>query len=757
VVADRPHRRLSSEPPAVALRLPSPIAPLLAAGRIDEARDLALRRHAAAPDRPETRYDRGLVELVAGRPAEAVGWLEAAVELAPDRPPFHCNLGQALLGAGRRADAIAAFRRALELAPDYEVARFNLGSALLAGGDVEAAGGIFDALAEQVPDNAEYACARADAARQAGRWRRAIDLYKRALAIDSDHARAAGNLGALLVYFGRGEEALELCSRAVELSPDSWLPRLNLGRALVELELLDEAVDVLADAFELESGSPTLCAEIGRVFSLVGESGEASRWYARALELRPGDGRARAGMATTLLDAGDAPAALRLLDPATDDPAEEVELRRARAAALWDDGDVDGALRELDRIAELQPDHATLHARRGQILSSAGRLDEAAEANRRALELNPGCVPALHGIAMRERGKLDRTLALRIEQKLEGGALRAGTRATLHNALAFYRDGRQEWPEAARQMELGNALQWEHQSGRGWDYDRARHREHCERLRAAFSSEHFERTAGFGVDTLFPVFVVGMPRSGTTLTEQILARHPRVLGAGERNFATRSFHSLAPPDRARDPVAPASATAAADRALERLAAIDEAAVRERAEHYLQELAQLDERSGATGVARVVDKMPDNYALLGWILTLFPRARVIHCRRDPRDVALSCWITQFARIQWASRTDDLVDRIRDHQATMGHWRTVLAGRFLEVDYEELVSDQERESRRLVDWIGLEWDDACLSFYDSPRPVRTASVLQVRQPIHRRSVGRWRPYRELIPELFEGLEA
>ncbi len=160
---------------------------------------------------------------------------------------------------------------------------------------------------------------------------------------------------------------------------------------------------------------------------------------------------------------------------------------------------------------------------------------------------------------------------------------------------------------------------------------------------------------------------------------------------------------------------------------------------------------MKERSGQTGVLRVIDKMPDNYSLLGWILTLFPNAKVIHCRRNLADVALSSWMTQFGKIQWSNRWEDLESRIHEYLDLMEHWKTVLPGRFLEIDYEELVDNQEEQTRRLLEWIGVEWDSKCLSFHESDRLVRTASITQVREPIYKRSVDRWRRYEPFFPSL------
>jgi tetratricopeptide (TPR) repeat protein len=154
--------------------------------------------------------------------------------------------------------------------------------------------------------------------------------------------------------------------------------------------------------------------------------------------------------------------------------------------------------------------------------------------------------------------------------------------------------------------------------------------------------------------------------------------------------------------------------------------------------------------------RVCDKMPDNYALLGWLAVLFPRARFIYCRRDPRDIALSCWVTNFAQIRWANDLDHLAHRLQQHNRLMAHWRRVLPISFLELDYEAMVADQESQSRRLIDWLGLDWDQRCLSFYKTERLVRTASVTQVRQPIYTRSIARWRHYDKMLAPLLTALD-
>ena len=219
-----------------------------------------------------------------------------------------------------------------------------------------------------------------------------------------------------------------------------------------------------------------------------------------------------------------------------------------------------------------------------------------------------------------------------------------------------------------------------------------------------------------------------------------------MLGIGERNFAGQAFHGYTQPAGDYDI---ASLACLHDPDPETLAGL--------AGRYLERLDELKQKAGKPEVLRVVDKMPDNYSLLGWILTLFPNAKIIHCRRDPRAVALSCWMTQFSAIRWACKEEHLVERIRQYRRIMQHWREVIPGRFIELDYESLVASQEAESKRLIEWIGLGWDAGCLSFYESDRLIRTASITQVREPIYTRSVEKWKAYEPWLPELMQPLTA
>lgn len=724
---------------------------LLRAGDLGAAAKLARRLLAEHPGDADAQHALALEALSLGTVSKAIEWLERSVASDPGNAWYWCNLAHARMqaSADHAADAVGAIeasRNALKLNPGYAQASFNLGCALLAAGQYDEASAEFRNLVQRFPENADYVCALGDAQRNLGLWREASRHYRKALELDVDHVRAESNLGALLAGFGESEQARAHCMRAVRKAPDSWQAHHLLGRCHYQLEAFDEAMDAYANAFELHPGFTDLSVDIARVWQENGDLAEAYAWYQRALATSPDNVAARSGLASILLDQGQSVAALAVLAEIMETHGGDADLLRVHAQCLWSEGDADGAVSSLRAAQAAQPNNAALFALSGQILASAGRIESAHAEFATALNLNPRCAPALSGLASSQRGALEPDRARAMQELLENARLRDGAKATLHSGLAHYHDGLKDWRAAAEHMAMANACQWKHREKRGQAYDRDAFARRCERIRSVFSAVHFSRVAESGDGSLLPAFIVGMPRSGTTLTEQILARHPQVLGIGERNFAAQSFHSVRSRTRPCESDEDEELTL-----LDMVDRLDIGSLRSIAARYLSQLEALATSQGKPMASRIVDKMPDNYSLVGWIATLFPNARIIHCRRDLRDVALSCWMTQFGKIPWASRWPDLLHRITQYQALMQHWREVLPGRFIEVDYETTVNNQEAESRRMIDWLGLPWDPACLEHYAGEGLVRTASITQVRQPIYTRSVARWEHYLPHIPEL------
>jgi hypothetical protein len=405
------------------------------------------------------------------------------------------------------------------------------------------------------------------------------------------------------------------------------------------------------------------------------------------------------------------------------------------------------ALQEGDRPAEaeqhfrtalrLGPELPGAHLNLGGLHEERGNLEEAETCFRAAIRAQPAHALAHARLATLRRGKLPDADRAAIEERLADPQLDDTVRSHLLFALAQVFDGQGEFARAADYLRRANALQGQRATTRHRSYSREEHERFVERVVNTFDSNFLARRRETGHHTRRPVFVFGLPRSGTTLVEQVLASHSRVFGGGELRLVRRTFEAI--------PAALGRTSAP----LDCVADLDARAIRLLADEHLKRLADLD--GGRSD--RVVDKMPDNYLYLGLITVLFPNAVLIHCRRDLRDVAVSCWMTDFRSIRWANDPEHIASRFQQYRRLMDHWRALVP--MHEVRYEAMVSDQEGVTRSLLAACGLEWEPACLDFHRTRRQVRTASLTQVRQPLYRQSVARWKNYESALAELFAGL--
>jgi tetratricopeptide (TPR) repeat protein len=712
----------------------------------DTARWLALRLATSDKTDHEARHLLGLVELLGGDPHQAVAHIDDAIRIRNDIAQYHGNLAEALRRSERPEEGVTAARVALAIEPDYFEATVNLGACLFATGDHDGALEAFEEALRHRPDDPSLIAARADAMRELGFVRGALRLYERALEIDPDNAHAHANLGPLLTGVGRSDDALEHCKRAVELDPDSATPYLNLGRCLVDLDELEEAMDAYADAYDRDPSNAVLCCGIAQVWQEVGDLQQAELWYGRALDAEPDRSETRCGLASVWAEQDRFDEAIATYHSILETDPENFAAHLGLGRTLWEDGEAEHAVEQLRKAAELRPEVANVQATVGSVLASAGDVAGATACHEQALKINPSCIPALNGLSTTLRGKTSKGVVREMQQLLRNPRLRDGPRSALHNGLSYYFDGVERYDEAAKHVEKANELYWNTKIKRGWTYEPDEHIAEVDGIIARYTPEFFERMRPLGMDTDLPAFIVGLPRSGTTLTEQILASHPRVVGAGERPFAGRAFAHL-----------PVFMGRPGERAIDVLPDGDEAVIRRAGAWHVERLLELidDASLRVEDIDRVVDKLPDNYLLCGWIRTCFPNAKIISVRRDVRDVAVSCWQTQFAKIRWAFNHEHLINRVQQYKRVMAHWRSVLPGPYLEFDYEDLVADQERVSRELVAFLGLEWDPACLAFHKTERVVRTASVTQVREPIYKRSVERWRAYEGPLADVFAAI--
>jgi tetratricopeptide (TPR) repeat protein len=731
------------------------LAALMNAGRYAEAETLARMLVERQPSLAIAWKMRGVALTMLGR--DAVPALQTASRLQPADAETHYYLGNALQAQGRPADAEAHYRRATEIRPGLADAHNELGRVLLQAGRLDAAIGCFERALAVQPAFAAALGNLANALRASGRVADAVAGYRRVLAIDPGLAEAHNNLGSALLELGERDEALACYRRALERRPGYLEALGNLTRALRGCGRLEEAVSTCRRMLALRPDSTDTLNELGNLLVAVGRFDEAAACYRRALALRPDDADAHSNLGNALRSLGE-------LHAAADSCRRAVALKPGSAEAHLNLGNV---LLDLSQLREaeasyrqalaIRPDDAATHTVLAMLLRRLGRADDAEASCRRALAINPSAADTLAflGDLRADRGEFAqaeelcrRAIAINPgapeawigipryrkmtaadadwlsgAERLLGAGLPVGHEINLRHAIGKYFDDLHDYAQAFASHRLAN----ERTRKYGLAYDRARQSRLVGEITTAYDAAWLEATRRDGSESERPVFIVGMPRSGTTLAEQILASHPAVCGAGELvywNIAQAAF----------DPSTPA----------ERRAAIVAGLARE----YLGQLTAY-----SADALRVVDKMPGNFANLGLIHAALPRARIIHMQRNPIDTCLSIYFQGFSTAHpYAADLEDLAHYYGEYRRLLAHWRSVLPpGALLEVPYEALVEDPEGWSRKMVGHARLPWDPRCLEFHRTDRAVLTASNWQVRQKISTASVGRWRRYEQFVGPL------
>ena len=707
------------------------------AGQLDDAERGYRKIEEASEEFPDALHLLGVLAHQRGDHRGAVQLISDAITRRQDAAPMHANLAEACRATGDLGRAVNEGRRALELQPDYPTAQSNLALALMALGELAEASELLRAAIKSEPASALAHNNLGNVLRLQGRDEDAIAEFREVVRLEPAGAEGLSNLGQLLLETGEAEEALTYCGNAVKLSPQFAAGLSNLGNVLRELQQFDKSINCYEKALKLRPELAITHNNMGQVIQeMGGRLDEAINWYRQSLRLDPNSARAMTNLASALLEQEHEDEALVHYRKAVALDPRYAEARVGLAGMLREAGESAAAEIELREAIRLKPRLAAAQVSLANLLKEGGNFDEAVSLARKALDVNHKAVGAYSLLATtlsKELPEADYVEMVRLDES--GRVLGEGAKATLGFALAAACDTRGNYARAASHLKKANAFAKAGRERHGKGYAPQDHHDFVGSLIEACTPEWFERVEGFGLDTEVPIFIVGMPRSGTTLLEQILASHPQIHGAGELKLLRQGFERLPAVMQRQEPP-----TAC-------LSELSREAAQRTAQAHLEALARL-----GNGKLHIVDKMPDNYLYLGLIRALFPNAKIIHSRREMRDVALSCWITQFGQIRWANDLGQITERIGGYIRIMQHWREVQPDAFIEVDYEEVVADLESQARRLIDWCGLDWDPACLEFHKTRRVVKTASVTQVRRPVYTSSVGRWKRYESELGDWF-----
>lgn len=602
---------------------------------------------------------------------------------------------------------------------------------LSAGRNREAALG-FAAIADAHPENAPAHFFVGALALQAGRNEAAARSLKRALELQGAPPQVHELLGQALTALGRSGEAEECYLRAIALNPGLAASHFGLGGLLEARDDAAGAVESYRRGLALQPQAPEVHYNLGRLLENLERLEEAEAAYREALAQKPDLAPAHANLGAIFRRRQEWERAEASCRQALDLDPELLPARVNLAGVLRHRGRLEEAEACYRQALERQPDNPVLHFELSNVLIERGRSEEAASSCRRALELQPDFAQAHRNLAMTRRHR-DEDGEVRAMQDLYARPdLPAEERTHLAFGLGKAYEEMGQYDAAFDCWEAGNAILAAERPYR-FDLDKRA----FDAVKETFSQEFFARHGEGGAPgeaAAEPMFILGMPRSGTSLVEQILASHPQVAGAGESPALEQVVLAGSEAGGAHYPLGiPALETDA----FARLGA-----------EYRERMA-----NAFPEAARISDKMPHNFRFVGMIRLMLPGARVIHCLRDPRDTCLSIFKTFFPEggHAYACDLEALGHHYGLYRDLMDHWRAVLPGFMHEVRYEELVADPDAGIRSLLAACDLDFDPACLDFHRSERGVRTASALQVRQPAHRNSVAAWKRYEQRLGTL------
>ncbi|REJ66561.1 MAG: sulfotransferase family protein [Planctomycetota bacterium] len=615
---------------------------------------------------------------------------------------------QELLSTGRLDEAIELLREAIDRSSGNASWHRALGKAYMAGGRLaDALRSLEHSLKLDTRDPATLTI-MGEALLEAGRADQAAIHFRSAVEVSPQATVARRRLADLLVFQGQLEEARRHYETVLQQTSDDADARNGLGVVCMLSEDYSSAIDYFKSALRID---PQLASARNNLTALQGLSGSIDE------KIAPDQGLAHNG--------------------------EAAQVTVNAALALIQQGDAEQAVSAAREAAHLDPTNSQAPRVEGVALTNLGRFDEAIGCFERALAINPHEAYAyinLGALAAERRYEFSAEQLTQIERLVAQDDLPNDQRASLHFLLAARHDARGDSRSAFAAYERGNQLRLAWLASTGKSFDREKRRRSTDRSIAVFDQALFERLLARDPAGPAPVFVVGMPRSGTSLVEQILTSDPHIFGAGEllevasiaSGLVDRTEGYVTYPDCLRKATIPALQSAA------------------------RRYAEMLVTRGRGTTQRWVDKTPGNFFYLGLIALLFPNAKLVHCRRDPLDVCLSCYICDFATLNFTSRLEDIGVYHRQYERLMRHWREVLPLAIHDVDYERLVREPEATTRALMEFCDLPWTEACLASQVGRRTVSTASRIQVRQPIYTTSVDRWRRYEAFLEPLKRALQ-
>ena len=698
---------------------------------------MSLRKNIPGPNGPlQARLQEAERLLRSGQFAAAETICRAILAEAPQLAPALQILGLSLAQLGDHEGAERAFCEYIVIKPNSASVHTNLGNLCLLRENAVGAERCYRTALAITPGHPEALFNLGLALKAQTRLAKSLVALNEAIRLRPSYVDALVQSGVVRLAMDDPNAALAAFDRALALSDGHFEAYRNRGLALIRLERFEDAKLSLAHAAALNGNDHEVFLALGESLRRLRERPLATSALARAAALKPDSAEAHGALALVFFEDGWTNAAIDEINKAIALDPENPKHHTTNARILADLNRLEDAARANERAVELAPASLEALTALGGSHLSIGRADEAREVFERAFALHGGEVRSHLNLARIGKFKPDDTRLAGLEAFLsKESELAATDRIGLHFSLGRAYDDLSEFDHAFEHFRTANALQ-----GRDRMADEEDDVAWYERVKEVYSGDFLDARRSAGSSSNVPIFVLGMPRSGSTLVEQIISSHPDVRGAGEVQDFEIATKILVNNRKFTAPM-PELARELSHEALSELGDI-----------YTERL--LDR---APGSPHITDKLLGNYNRIGLIRLALPNAVIVHCMRNPIDCCLSIYTNSFAEpLEHANDLARLGRHYRRYHALMAHWRAVLPeGAILDVSYADTVRDLEGAARRIIAHCGLAWDPRCLDFQNNRRHVRTISITQVRQPIYTSSVGRWRNYEKHLQPLLTAL--
>lgn len=567
---------------------------------------------------------------------------------------------------------------------------------------------------------------------ETGKINEAIEFIDVAIRIRPDYAQLYFNKGNLLDALHKSQDALSCYNDAIKFDDKYAEAHLNRGNILKKINVLDEAIQSYTKAIKSNENYPQAYNNRGLAYMDIDRYDRALVDFNRALTINPAYAEAYYNQGQAFLALNRAQDALGSFDKAISFRAEYVDAYIGKADALSALNDIATAFLTCTNAVKLDPNSTKALLCLGNLYFEQGNFAEAEGHFQKALSIDPNSIEPILRLAVLKKYEDGDPIVQNISDRLDDQFLSDKNRSQLHHAYGKILNDFKSYDAAFMHFLESKKYQTS-------NFDLMVTQNYYTELRSIFTSSYFLEQRNTGLPDTRPVFVVGMPRSGTSLVEQVLASHPLVIGLGELNdlpnIITQWRLSLKQNSSLSDAVKGLTADT----------------INHLASQYMKAYKSVDAIK-----TKIVDKRPHNFELLGFIALMFPNSRIIHCQRDPLDTCVSIFMQNFNESHSYNQSlKALGEYYREYEILMAHWYKTLPIEIYSCRYEELINDFENSVRRILRYINLEWNESCLNFHKNERKVNTPSMWQVRQPLYSSSVGIHKRYEKFLGELKSGL--